>query len=444
MGMIEEDVPSSATAIGRCGVCAAPLPLRLPELHEEALEWACTQCGSLYWGVLLESWPARYRPNVRPVVPDRGRGARDAKHVPPPRPDLEPRRQISIAFPAHSGVRSAFETELSREFDAAIAQGTGLGLPPQGTPFAQCVRKHGDRPYDPAGVERFRESAGRSALQAAELFGSLAGRSPPLHLAASVSQEGLDQVAEDKDLFVNLGLTLPSNGYPSQHALRVGMLAMSIGATLGWDERTLLDLGIGCLVHDMGMLGLAPETYQQKRILSAAEFAVVAEHPVRLFEILARHADRIPDAARWVAYQIHERCDGSGYPRGYKRDQIHALAKVAAVADVFVALVSPRPHRPGMVPYHAMKKVLQDTKRGVFDGAAVRGLLETVSLFPIGSFVALNDGRVGRVIRAGEGGYDRPVVEAWNRSDLASAPAVIGLAQQQDLRVVNSLVRLDD
>lgn len=444
MGIIEEDVPSSATAIGRCGVCSTPLPLRLPELHEQAREWTCTQCGSPYRGVLLESWPARYRHNVRPVVADRGRGLRDAKPAAASRTDFEPPPQISIAFPARGGVRSALETALSREFDAAIAQGAGLRLSPQGTPFAQCVRKHGDRPYDPAGVERFRESAGRSALQAAELFGSLSGRSVPMHLAASVSQEGLQQVAEDKDLFVNLGLTLPSNGYPSQHALRVGMLAMSIGATLGWDERTLLDLGIGCLVHDIGMLGLAPETYQRNRILSAAEFAVVAEHPVRLFELLQRHADEISEAARLVAYQIHERCDGSGYPRGYQRDQIHALAKVAAVADVFVALVSPRPHRPGMVPYHAMKKVLQDTKRGAFDGAAVRGLLETVSLFPIGSFVALNDGRVGRVIRAGEGKYDRPVVEAWNRSDLAGAPAVIALAEQQDLRVVNSLVRLDD
>lgn len=444
MRMIEEDVPHRATAIGRCGVCSTPLPLRLPEAHEKALEWACTHCGSLYWGVLLESWPARYRQNVRPVARERGGQLRDAKHVPPSRTDLEPPRQISIAFPAHAGVRCALENDLSRRFDSEIAGGAGLRVSSQGAPFAERVRKHGDRPYDPAETARFRDLAGRGALQAAELFGSLSGRSVPMHLAASVSQDGLERVSEDKDLFVNLGLTLPSDGYPSQHALRVGMLAMSIGATLGWDERTLLDLGVGCLIHDMGMLGLAPEVYQGNRILSASEFAVIAEHPVRLFGLLERHADQVPEAARLVAYQIHERCDGSGYPRGYTRDQIHEAAQVAAVADVFVALVSPRPHRPGMAPYHAMKKVLQDTKRGVFGGAAVRGLLNTVSLFPIGSYVALNDGRVGRVIRAGERGYDRPVIEAWNRSDLSAPPAVIALADQPDLRVVNSLARLED
>lgn len=177
-----------------------------------------------------------------------------------------------------------------------------------------------------------------------------------------------------------MGMTLSSTGYPSQHALRVGMLAMSVGVTLGWDERTLLDLGIGCLIHDVGMLGLEGAMYRSKRVLTPSDLAEIAKHPVLTFETLRCNLDRVPPAARMVAYQMHGRSNGSGYPRGYTADQIHELAKVAAVADVFIALVSPRPHRPGMVPYHAVRKILDDTNRGIYDPASVRGLLNTVSL----------------------------------------------------------------
>ena len=72
---------------------------------------------------------------------------------------------------------------------------------------------------------------------------------------------------------------------------------------------------------------------------------------------------------------MDERCDGSGYPRGRKGKQIHPLAKIAAVADVFVAPISPWPHRPGFLLYKAMEHLIQGTKQGLYDTNAVRGLL---------------------------------------------------------------------
>jgi HD-GYP domain-containing protein (c-di-GMP phosphodiesterase class II) len=143
-----------------------------------------------------------------------------------------------------------------------------------------------------------------------------------------------------------------------------------------------------------------------------------------------------------VAYQIHERCDGSGYPRGRAAPQIHPLAKIAGVADTFTALVSRRPYRPGMLPYHAMVKMLQDVGLGLYDAQIVRALLNTVSLFPIGSYVALSDGRLGKVIRSNGGTYDRPVLETWERNDLGADPKLVDLREHPDLKVVRALARL--
>jgi HD-GYP domain-containing protein (c-di-GMP phosphodiesterase class II) len=107
------------------------------------------------------------------------------------------------------------------------------------------------------------------------------------------------------------------------------------------------------------------------------------------------------------------------------------------VADVFVALVSPRPHRPALMPYYATENVLH--QRGLFDAHVVRALLHTVSLFPLGSYVALNDGRAARVIRANEAQYDRPVVEALSSETGAAAPTVVDLSQRTDLRITKPL-----
>ena len=123
----------------------------------------------------------------------------------------------------------------------------------------------------------------------------------------------------------------------------------------------------------------------------------------------------VPSAAscgtRQVAYQMFERWDGSGYPRGRAGVQIHPLACVAAVADVYVALSSPRPHRPPFTPYAAIEQLIADTRRGLFDPRAIRGLLQVVCLFPLGTYVELNDGTIGCVVRNNSEAYDRPVLE---------------------------------
>ena len=201
----------------------------------------------------------------------------------------------------------------------------------------------------------------------------------------------------------------------------------------------MIELGIGCLVHDVGMLSLQRNAYDSNRILSADEFSEVAKHPVFTFELLNRHMNWLPAASRMVAYQIHERCDGSGYPRGRRADQIHELARVAAVADVFVALLSPRPHRPAMLPYLAMEKIVYDTKKGSYDPEVVRALLRTVSLFPIGSWVELNDGRIAQVIRARGGLWDRPVLDVYHQPRLESDSVTIDLSMSPRMKIVRAV-----
>jgi len=216
------------------------------------------------------------------------------------------------------------------------------------------------------------------------------------------------------------------------------MLSMAMGANLGIEKRDLVDLGVGCLAHDLGMLYLRDNVFSREESLSTMSFLEITKHPGITYDLM-RDVEQMANTARIVAYQIHERCNGEGYPRGRVASQIHPLAKIAAVADSYLAMISPRPHREGIAPYVAMERLLRGTRQGLYDPLAVRALLRTVSLFPIGSMVELSDGRHGRVVRTCGDSYACPVVEVWQPDSPLAAAEILDLANHKELQVVRTL-----
>ncbi len=139
-----------------------------------------------------------------------------------------------------------------------------------------------------------------------------------------------------------------------------------------------------------------------------------------------------------VAYQLHERwdgTDGTGYPRKRAGQQIHLLARIAGVADEFVAKISHRPYRPAILPHVAMVELLRGVRTGEYDPDVIRGLLHTLSLYPVGSFVELADGRIGKVIRSNGEAYSTPVVSVWHPGESETSEETIDLSSVTDEEV---------
>jgi HD-GYP domain-containing protein (c-di-GMP phosphodiesterase class II) len=308
--------------------------------------------------------------------------------------------------------------------------------------FVHTVSRHGSSQYEAATARKFVKGYCESVRQVESLFTGLAsGGMRDASEIAAVSSNSLVKITEDLDLFVRMGITPVTDKYPCKHSLQTAMLAMSVATVMGHKRNDLIELGIGCLVHDAGMLRLDAELLRMDKVLDGVQFLEITKHPTITFEMLKDLPD-VPIGARFVAYQMHERCDGSGYPRKRVASQIHPFSKIAAVADVFVALLSPRPHRPGMLPYHAMEEILKGARRGLYDPAAVRALLHTVSLFPIGSCVRMNDGRVGRVVRSNREEFSRPVVEAWHPEMVEPQFELVDLSKASTLSITGVLAEL--
>ena len=146
--------------------------------------------------------------------------------------------------------------------------------------------------------------------------------------------------------------------YTAGHERRVAEIAVAIAIEMGLDTGTIEGIRVSGYLHDLGKIGVPAEILAKPGKLSALEFDLVKTHSERGYKIL-QEVD-FPWPVAEVAYQHHERLDGSGYPRGLKGEEILLEARIMAVADVVEAMASHRPYRAGL----GIEKALAEIERG--------------------------------------------------------------------------------
>ena len=171
---------------------------------------------------------------------------------------------------------------------------------------------------------------------------------------------------------VTTTLTEMRDPYTAAHERRVAEIAAAIGSELGLNTRRVEGLRVAGLLHDIGKISLPAEILAKPCRITAAEYTLVKEHAQSGYDALKDVGFPWPVAE--VAWQHHERMDGSGYPRGLKGDEILLEARIMSVADVVEAMASHRPYRPG----HGINKALEEIERGsgsAYDTAVVAACL---------------------------------------------------------------------
>lgn len=344
----------------------------------------------------------------------------------------------------HEPLACTDHNDFTDEFDELLCNPVEVNLPPQGTAFSEGISQRGAERFDEQKKHEYIERQNAAVSQVDKVFDKLlCGKGLDLDGLSSIADEALADLQDDMDLFVSLGVNPHASGYPARHSMHTCMLAIAIGSHLKLDRTTLKELGVGCLIHDSGMLMIDQSLATRAQRLRPSEMLEISKHPVRIFDKMLG-MQGVSRRSAYIAYQMHERPDGTGYPRQRKKEQIHFLSRVAAVADIYVALAAPRPFREGVLPHKALQAVVQAGGEGRLDETAVQALLRTLSAYPLGSYVQLSDGRVGTVIRSNDMQFERPVVEAWPRDGLGLAPTVVDLVQEQELRILGPLASLTD
>ena len=191
-------------------------------------------------------------------------------------------------------------------------------------------------------------------------------------------------------------------------ALNVAIYALRLGASLGYGSDDLRDLAVAGLLHKIGLVRLPGELVSSGRKLDRQGLKTLHEHPKLARESirgLGRRFERVAE----IVYQCHERIDGSGYPQGLGEGQITEPALALGLAGVFEALTQPRPYRARMIPFAAVKEILQQ-ERSRFPRVLLRQFFATFSGFPPFSYVRLSSNALAQVVASNPEHPLRPTV----------------------------------
>ncbi|MBB6669972.1 HD-GYP domain-containing protein [Cohnella nanjingensis] len=223
-----------------------------------------------------------------------------------------------------------------------------------------------------------------------------------------------------------------------EHTLNVATLSAIIGFAKQYAIEPLHDLIVSALLFDIGMIHLPDELLTKKGRLTEYDRGLIERHTNEGYQMLAHRTD-VPNAAALCALQHHERYDGSGYPSGIGRSQIHEFAQIIALADTYDALVSRRHHRSSYTRRDAFEFLLGSGDR-MFDLSLVKLFISHISIYPIGSRVILNSGQTAVIASVDSSLVQRPVVKIILEKDgsYVVVPYEIDLRVQYDLVIVDT------
>ncbi|MFN7036985.1 MAG: HD domain-containing phosphohydrolase [Bellilinea sp.] len=128
------------------------------------------------------------------------------------------------------------------------------------------------------------------------------------------------------------------------HTQRVAEATVQLALEVGYRLEEVLNVRHGALLHDIGKMAISDTILLKPGPLNEAEWEIMRRHPLYAEQLL-RQIDYLRPAIP-IPYCHHEKWDGSGYPRGLKREQIPLEARIFSVIDVYDALRSCRPYRP--------------------------------------------------------------------------------------------------
>jgi HD-GYP domain-containing protein (c-di-GMP phosphodiesterase class II) len=227
--------------------------------------------------------------------------------------------------------------------------------------------------------------------------------------------------------------------YLAVHQARVAVLAIAIGASVGYQRTPRVQLGMaGCLI-DVGLWQLPEGLLRRLDALSPEEQTLYRSHPRLSVEWIRRWSppgEAIVDAV----LQHHEREQGQGFPQGLQGAATSQDAKILGLIDTYTGLTVPPPPRARLRPHEAIREIVR-TKHELFPSALIKALLSEISVFPPGTLVRLNTGEVGRVTAVNRNHPLRPRVEivADGKGQRLASPRTTDLADAPFLYITGAV-----
>ncbi len=219
------------------------------------------------------------------------------------------------------------------------------------------------------------------------------------------------------------------------HSLRSTIIAITVGIEMRLTNSRLIELGISCLLHEIGMLRLPPQLYINEKPFSVSERTKIKTHPLIGYQILS--AAEFSANILGGVLQHHETESGTGYPQQLTSEKITLYAKIISVACTFEAITAEREHKVARSSYEAMIEMMRNESKA-YNPDVIKALIHCMSLFPIGAYVYLINGKIAQVVDVTPGAPRNPVVQIVNETTDDGRPIKVQ-TNDKDLKIMRVL-----
>ncbi len=217
------------------------------------------------------------------------------------------------------------------------------------------------------------------------------------------------------------------------HTLNVSFLAVSFSRSLGFEEAISKKIGLAALFHDIGKIAVSSKIIKGKR-LSDKEFEQIKTHSLLGPEILLDYVDKVGEFTLLAAFENHLRYDMTGYPKLNIPRRPHFGSMLISVCDVYDALSQRRSYKENYPP-EKIYKIMKEGRGSQFHPGLLDTFFSFMGVWPSGTIVVLNNGRVAKVESQNPGNIFAPNIKI-----ISEYPYQINLSKNEaGLRIEKSL-----